>query len=618
MKDVKAKWGKMEKFDKNHPDVEPQRLSEFFSVDRAFKIPSYQREYAWDEHQIDDLCVDLLTFANSTEPYYMLGQAILAENAEAGSDDYPLAVVDGQQRLTSLYLMFIALRDLLKTVEVSEKDLEVVNDAKSYLESCLLAIDVSNGSKRPRLLLTEFGQTHLERLLKGQSLPEIDMNSTQINIRENFTYMKDFFAKNLTDAKTISQFVRKVIYQVFIIRTILAEVDQALEIFEKLNNRGRRLNSADLLKNLLFQKTDPEDFEKISKQWESSVENVFKVKPNKAASMEYLMKSLLGERIGAGVPNKGVYKAWKSEFDGKNEEPVKFSEALGEAAKFISMVGTEATNAHNKYLIACRYFGTVQHFPLAVAGRKIFKENQTHFQLLNKIIDTRILLSLFSEEKSQLLDAAIWPWSQKIAGLKGVTESEILDSAKDSFENQYDLLDAAKLNFSKLRYDKPRDLRRIRFVLARISHSLQVEALEASLDSTHEDLLTPKKGLTGYHVDHIMPKSVMKGENVEDNLWVHGIGNLVLLHAKDNMSAGAVNPDEKSLDYRNSKLILTQALSKKADLVDLNPRIAGVISKARDLGHGGVDDWSPDAAMKREEYLWARFEETLKLEALIS
>lgn len=597
------------------PEVSRQNLFQFLGAGRTFKIPTYQREYAWGEEQIEALCEDLRFFSETDDPYYLLGQVILAKNTDQDASDYPLAIVDGQQRITSILLLLICLRDGLKDRGASIGD---GTDPGRLLQSISMALqetDPFSGQLRFRVKLSEQGQDYVQKLFNKEPLPEIDFVSTQQNIRDNATSVAGFLQKNFSDLESLSVFAQRLLYSVYLIETLLESEEQALDIFEKLNSRGMPLNSADLLKNLLFQQANSSAYESLSKTWTSAVENVFKVKPHKAASMEYVMKAMLGARTGLGTGKTGVYKAWQKKFKSGEVSLSDFASDLEKTAKHLSAVTSGKVTILNKRLVGCRYFGTVQHLPLVVSGMHLSKNEEAHRTLLG-LIDARLMTYLFSEEKTQIFEALVWPWANKIFNLgEEATPDEVYRASEEAFASQDTLFEQARLHFNGYRYPSKRDQKRIRFVLASISNALEVASGDADSSSTAEDYLAKQKGHSGFHLDHIHPKSQVPTEDhdAEDFYsWIHAPGNLALLHAQDNISAGASSAVSKSKDYASSKLLLTKSLAVEGDLVGLNKRLSDTISATRSEGNPDVKDWGKPSVELRTEFLWKRFEETIR------
>ena len=599
------------------PEVSSLNISKFFSGtdERTFKIPDYQREYAWEsDEEVEALCSDLYGFFQSDDEYYLLGQSIIAHNNDPKDKrDYPLAVVDGQQRLTTLFLFMIAARDYLRP----HLEIPAVQEVSKVLDKVLNATNHETFKPVIRLRSSDTGHMYITNLIEGKSLPnDGHANTTQRNIADNFEFIMSFFKAKFESPTKFVDFARKVLTQVFIIETRLASQEHALDIFEKLNNRGRPLNSADLLKNLLFQQASINDYAKISDKWYEAAKNVFAVRPHKAASMEYLMKSLLGEKLGQGISNREVFKSWKSHLEG-HVNMVSFAGDLAKAASYFKSIGSAVHTKDNEFLFGSRFFGTVQHFPLAIAGRSI-KHESKNLEFLYRLIDARVLLSLYSDEKSQSLDLTVWPWVRKIASLSNPDIDSIYEISKSAFEPEAELIELGSVIFPRLSYLKTKEKKRILFALSFITNEFEIQTgAQKSISATRVHLEAYKNG--GYHLDHIFPQALVPSTtgDPDEYSWIHQPGNIALLNGKDNGHIQAARPETKSKLYLSSAIILTQALAKKEDNY-LAGVVNAVVHKAHEEGHPTVDSWSQEAVNKRSAYLWDKFSNRLKLDSILA
>ena len=126
-------------------------LRKIFSSDYEFMIPDYQRPYAWGKEQALQLLDDLEgALARDTDEPYFLGSIVLVK---AGSD--PRAeVIDGQQRLTTLSILFAVLRDLTENPKLAAELAKVVVEPGEIL---------AGTQAKPRLTLQEARRQVLRR-----------------------------------------------------------------------------------------------------------------------------------------------------------------------------------------------------------------------------------------------------------------------------------------------------------------------------------------------------------------------------------------------------------------------------------------------------------------------
>src|SRR3989344_2635891 len=84
-------------------------IMQLFEGSSYYQVPDYQRPYAWDNEQVEQLWEDIFTAFQENMDEYFLGSIILTDNKQ---NQKALDIVDGQQRLTTLMILFCCLRDL--------------------------------------------------------------------------------------------------------------------------------------------------------------------------------------------------------------------------------------------------------------------------------------------------------------------------------------------------------------------------------------------------------------------------------------------------------------------------------------------------------------------------
>lgn len=591
------------------PDITAKNIAELFSErDGTFRVPDYQRQYAWTDEEIEDLFSDLYDFHTELKAggngSYILGQAIFAPNTAQDSSIFSNSIVDGQQRLTSLYLLAIVLRRWLGYFGVVGAGDDPVDKAYRALGSVLRYHDTATGNENVRLSVAYRGDAYIENLLQDAALPEVTINDTQANIKQNSQILDEKIRLAFKDDKVeLASFVNTVLYKVWIIVTKIDSEAQALEIFDKINSRGKPLNSAELMKTLLFRQASEEQYKEISDSWNSAAEHVFRFHPRRTASMQYLMKSLLGVRQGSGTSNRKVFDQWTEVLEKSEEDMVTFAADLNLSAKFLGSVANQSKTVANKHLHASRYHRTVQQLPVLLAGRDIYKNTET-YERLCRFVDARILLSLMAKEQSQTFERLVWPWAKEISALGAdSSESDLLRACLSSIKDIKQLKQQAKLAMTSLDYRVARDNKMIRFLLAVASWQTENDAQDAGLGFEIEELLVKNN----YDMDHIFPKSLVESADFDLSQgkdWVHSIGNLTLLHKSDNRRLGAANAGEKSEAYGEARLLLTKSLATDAHLPS-NPRHRSVVATIHaNEGQQVSKDWHFNQVEKQCEAYW--------------
>ena len=96
--------------EKYKPDVDVLTIRKVFSGDNFYHVPDFQRPYAWDDDQVDQLWDDIYNavFVDNSD-YYFIGPSVFAKSEEKHKELYK--IIDGQQRLTTLVILFCVIRD---------------------------------------------------------------------------------------------------------------------------------------------------------------------------------------------------------------------------------------------------------------------------------------------------------------------------------------------------------------------------------------------------------------------------------------------------------------------------------------------------------------------------
>jgi Protein of unknown function DUF262 len=224
-----------------------------------FRVPTYQRSYAWKETAVQDFWDDLRNALDAGDPDYFLGTLVLT----AEGDSRRTTVIDGQQRLATTTLLLAALRDVWVEREEADQATELEKD---YLS----VFDRRSKAREPRLILNEEDDTFFRELVIEQSDPDAKRESHE-RLRTALTYLTtQLTADAAAHGKRAED--RLIAWADFmddratvITVTVPTEAD-AFVIFETLNDRGARLTIGDLLKNFLFMRSK-DRLETVKTSW---------------------------------------------------------------------------------------------------------------------------------------------------------------------------------------------------------------------------------------------------------------------------------------------------------------------------------------------------------------
>ncbi len=249
---------------------EERRIADVFSDDFVFSIPVYQRPYAWTQDEAGELLEDVSSFmtdrstpVDELNPYF-LGSIVLVK----ADDSADAEVVDGQQRLLTLTILFSVLRELASgEKKKSQLSRFIVEEANPYYGT----------ENRYRLTTrqrdSEFFLEYIQKKLgigKLCNLQVDDLSDSEENIRQNAVHYHDALSSYDEEQRDrLAQFLGQRCYLVVVSTT---DRDSAYRIFSVLNDRGLDLSHADILKSDVIGAIDEAEQLEYANKWEQAEE----------------------------------------------------------------------------------------------------------------------------------------------------------------------------------------------------------------------------------------------------------------------------------------------------------------------------------------------------------
>ncbi|MCQ2850443.1 DUF262 and DUF1524 domain-containing protein [Helicobacter pylori] len=281
-----------------------------------FVIPIYQRLYSWKKEQCEQLWDDIIkTGGNDQMNGHFIGSILYVLDGNTHSNN-PLLIIDGQQRLTTITLLLIALRNhLSEEVEILEKF------SRKKIESYLINSN-KDGDKKFRLILSESDKDTLLFLIdKNKRKP----SEPSVKIVENFELFEKWISENTDKLETIFKGLEKLM----IVWIALEKgKDDPQLIFESMNSKGIELTQADLLRNYIIMETEVEKQEDFYNQYWRAMEEDFK---QNETLFNRFVRHYLTIKTGE-IPNiKRVYEAFK---DYQQKEGIEIEDLLKDLQKY--------------------------------------------------------------------------------------------------------------------------------------------------------------------------------------------------------------------------------------------------------------------------------------------
>ncbi|WQY85981.1 DUF262 and DUF1524 domain-containing protein [Helicobacter pylori] len=241
-------------------------LLEFFEQNQnnQFVIPIYQRLYSWKKEQCEQLWDDIIKIGgNDKANGHFIGSILYARVDDTHSS--PLLIIDGQQRLTTITLLFIALRNHL-----NDEDEFLKKFSRQKIQNRYLINSDEKGDKKFKLILSEPDRDTLLSLIdKDRRKP----SEPSLKIMENFKLFEKWISENTDKLETIFKGLDKLMI-VWI--ALKKEKDDPQLIFESMNSKGVELTQADLIRNYIVMEMEVEKQEDFYNQYWRAMEEDFK------------------------------------------------------------------------------------------------------------------------------------------------------------------------------------------------------------------------------------------------------------------------------------------------------------------------------------------------------
>lgn len=276
---------------------------DFVSQNAEFFIPYYQRNYSWDKENCELLWEDILQASQNQNSHFM--GTLVCKKRPDNNNDSIYEIIDGQQRLTTLFLLGLA----------------IVNNNNS--------VDWIGGNDIPiKLKLSDVNHTTLEYIynlvFQQQNIDVQDGISTH-RLYRNFQYYQNKFINLRRDKNQIISNILSGIEKLQINVLELDDIDDSQTVFERFNSAGKPLEQSDLVRNYLMMYYDEDKQKQIDRIW-GRIEGNCTIANNNKTSV--LLKDYIIYKYYTVTNEKRIYERFKQRFPilpSQNEEEEKLS-----------------------------------------------------------------------------------------------------------------------------------------------------------------------------------------------------------------------------------------------------------------------------------------------------
>ncbi len=508
-------------------------FKEIFSEKFWFLIPEYQRSYVWESDNILELIEDLsYAFENKPDNDYFLGSLVLKRVENSEFPEYE--VLDGQQRLTTFFIMMAVLRDLIEDKKYKKTIHEKIYQEEDFLEAIPERTRITY---KIRDNVDEFIKTYLiahngtdneeklQEIKKGSNISLSHMANAILVLR-----------KVLSEKENLAQFIGYIFKKALFIYVSTSNTEDAFRMFTILNDRGIPLTNADILKSqnigALF---NEKEIKKYAELWED-IEG--KHGDGFDRFLQFIRTILVKEKARANLLEEFTEKVYKANVLNKGKDSFELIRKYNDI--YEKVIDLQDNSLSNK-----------------------FKNLLTIMKIGLRSEDwIPPLLHYFSKFEHYRLDEFLSILEYKFSGdwICGTTPTLRLDSMNsiikkiDEVENADELFEDKEI--FKIDKDELKSSINGNIYKKQFSKHLLLKLEYLMGDNTIH--------LSGYKyitVEHVLPQNPKNDSQwIEDftleerNYWTNRLANLVLISQKKNSSLSNLDFSEKKRRYLKSRI----------------------------------------------------------------
>ena len=301
--------------------TEAQLLS-FLQQSHQFIIPIYQRTYSWTKKECSQLWDDIMRAGrNDNISVHFIGSVVYIEKGIFQvMRKPPLLIIDGQQRMTTVYLLLEALARHLGDTEPFD------GFSAEKIRSYYLLNPLERGDRAFKLLLTQTDKDSLLALVRQKELP----TEHSLRIKENFS----FFSRQIAGHKDDLVALCKGLSKLTVVDVALnRDQDNPQLIFESMNSTGRELSQADLIRNFILMGLEPEHQTRLYEDYWRPMEVDFGQEAY-GSYFDDFMRYYLTVKTGEIPKAKEVYEAFKTHVRSQGLETEEVDDLVAELRAF--------------------------------------------------------------------------------------------------------------------------------------------------------------------------------------------------------------------------------------------------------------------------------------------
>ena len=286
------------------------KLQPIIERTKQYLVPLFQRTYSWERKDWDTLWGDLIDLSETDNPReHFIGSIVTTAAISVPEGVAKFLLIDGQQRLTTIFIILILLRN--KFFESNQ------NELAEEINNTMLINPYKKGGDRYKLL-----PTHTDRIVFNKLIDMLEIDETDNQILQAYRFFERKIQQGQTEIIKLKEIISN---HLSVVSIVLDQSDNPHLVFESLNAKGRALTQSDLIRNFFFMKIHVDDQESMYRTYWKPMQDAL----GEALTdyiRHYLMKS------GGNVKQNEVYFSLKNRV-GQNDA-MEYLADLNQFAKY--------------------------------------------------------------------------------------------------------------------------------------------------------------------------------------------------------------------------------------------------------------------------------------------
>lgn len=495
-------------------------LTKLLGIDAQFFVPLYQRKYSWMKKHCERLYDDIIKIAHDIErPSHFIGSIMYLPKSDSqhASAAKEYLIIDGQQRLTTISLLLLALADYSKEYYSNQEDYEKSETNFERLSNKYLFNQYESDSMRYKVRLNDEDFCVYKKLLSSRNdLSECKNHAIYIN----YKYLLD----KMKTCKQHPQEVFNGIKKLVLVDICLVQGDNAQLIFETVNSTGLPLSSSDKIRNFLLMTLTPTDQSKLYIEKWHPMEKLLGLDTGNKSRFDdffayYLTISIKRELRG------DHYELFKDYYYSiKDKDTFNIVNEIYEYAK-IYKEWKESKNEVDSLGRKLSRIAEIGQFKITPAIMKLIKDYK------DGVVKFDDLYAILEIIESYFMRRTILNFPSNTAGAVCLSMLTCLKEKEDYLKNFTDNL-KARTYAQRM----PTDIDLLNNLVTLSIYRINSKRTKNLLDNIENYNCKEYVPTKEYTIEHIMPQTLSDewredlGENADDiyNKYLHTIGNLTL------------------------------------------------------------------------------------------